>query len=103
MRGYGRSSVYTDHSDYALEHVTRDMIELLGALGEERAVWVGHDWGSFIGFTFALSRPERVARFVAMGGWHPWPKIDHRAVLAMRRFWYQWAIDRARIGRGFSV
>src|SRR5918911_645479 len=45
MRGYGRSSVYKRHEDYALEHAVQDMLELLNALGREKAVWVGHDWG----------------------------------------------------------
>src|ERR1700752_5277765 len=38
MRGYGRSSVYQRHEDYALEHAVRDMLELLHALGREKAV-----------------------------------------------------------------
>ena len=33
MRGYGRSSVYPRHEDYALEEIVADMVELLGALG----------------------------------------------------------------------
>ena len=52
MRGYGRSSVYQRHEDYALEQTVIDMIELLNALGRERAVWVGHDWGSPVGLEF---------------------------------------------------
>ncbi|MCK9992948.1 MAG: hypothetical protein Dbin4_01468 [Alphaproteobacteria bacterium] len=46
MRGYGRSSTYTRHEDYALEHIVTDMIELLDSLGVKKAIWVGHDWGS---------------------------------------------------------
>src|SRR3989442_9433575 len=29
LRGYGRSSVYDTHADYALEHIVQDMLELL--------------------------------------------------------------------------
>ena len=36
MRGYGRSSVYPRHEDYALEAIVADMVELLGALGRRR-------------------------------------------------------------------
>src|SRR5690349_16817796 len=32
MRGYGRSSVYPKHEDYALEHTVKDMLELLDSL-----------------------------------------------------------------------
>ena len=59
MRGYGRSSVYPRHQDYALEHIVRDMIELLDALGREKAVWVGHDWGSPVVWSLASHHPER--------------------------------------------
>ena len=46
MRGYGRSSVYSQHAAYAQEPVVCDMLDLLDTLGREKAVWVGHDWGS---------------------------------------------------------
>ncbi len=59
MRGYGRSSVYARHEDYALEHIVRDMLELLDAIGRERAVWVGHDWGSPVVWSIAAHHPER--------------------------------------------
>jgi pimeloyl-ACP methyl ester carboxylesterase len=59
MRGYGRSSVYLSHEDYALENSVADMIELLDALGAERAIWVGHDWGSPVVWSIAQSHPDR--------------------------------------------
>jgi pimeloyl-ACP methyl ester carboxylesterase len=51
--------VYPRHEDYALEHIVRDMLELLDALGRERAVWVGHDWGSPVVWSLASHHPER--------------------------------------------
>ena len=33
MRGYGRSSVYPKHADYAQEHIVRHVLELLDAVG----------------------------------------------------------------------
>lgn len=59
MRGYGRSSVYPRHEDYAVEHATADMIELLDHLGAEKAVWVGHDWGAPVAWSLAQHHPER--------------------------------------------
>ncbi|HEY2708688.1 MAG TPA: alpha/beta hydrolase [Caulobacteraceae bacterium] len=59
MRGYGRSSVYSRHEDYALSESSADMVELLDHLGHEKAVWVGHDWGSPVVWTMASHRPER--------------------------------------------
>ncbi len=59
MRGYGRSTVYKRHEDYALEHVVDDMLELLHALGREKAVWVGHDWGSPVVWSMASHHPDK--------------------------------------------
>src|SRR4030095_6215089 len=44
---------------YALEHIVQDMLELLDALGRDKAVWVGHDWGSPVVWSLASHHPER--------------------------------------------
>jgi pimeloyl-ACP methyl ester carboxylesterase len=59
LRGYGRSGVYRTHGDYAIANVVDDMLELLDSLGEERAVWVGHDWGSPVVWSLASHHPDR--------------------------------------------
>ena len=59
MRGYGRSTIYERHEDYALELVVADMIGLLDAFGVEKAVWVGHDWGSPVVWSIASHHPDR--------------------------------------------
>jgi pimeloyl-ACP methyl ester carboxylesterase len=66
MRGYGRSSQPAEISDYDIEHLTGDLIGLLDDLGEERAVFVGHDWGSMVVGSLARLHPDRVAGVVAM-------------------------------------
>jgi pimeloyl-ACP methyl ester carboxylesterase len=58
MRGYGRSSVYPRHEDYALEAIVADMLELLGSLGAKKAIWIGHDWGSPVVWSIAQHHPE---------------------------------------------
>jgi pimeloyl-ACP methyl ester carboxylesterase len=59
LRGYGRSSVYRTHGDYAQTQVVLDMLELLAGLGRERAVWIGHDWGCATVWNMASHHPER--------------------------------------------
>ena len=59
LRGFGRSTVYAEHSDYALESNVADMIALLDALGHEQAIWVGHDWGAPVVWSIASHHPER--------------------------------------------
>ena len=59
LRGYGGSTVYDRHEDYALENVVADMIGLLEALGANKAIWVGHDWGSPVVWSIASHHPDR--------------------------------------------
>lgn len=65
MRGYGRSSTYTRHDDFAQELIVADMLELLQALGrapgQDRAVWIGHDWGSPVVWNIAAQHADKVA------------------------------------------
>jgi len=60
IRGYGRSTAHRQISDYALEEITADMIELIDSLGAQSAVWVGHDWGSPVVWSLAQHHPDRV-------------------------------------------
>jgi pimeloyl-ACP methyl ester carboxylesterase len=64
MRGYGRSGNYPRHEDCALEHTVGDMIELLEALGRDKAVWVGHDWGSPVVWSLGSQHPDRCLAIV---------------------------------------
>ena len=59
LRGYGRSSVYPRHEDYALQSIVGDMLALLDHLGRERAIWIGHDWGSPVVWSLAAHHPDR--------------------------------------------
>ena len=59
MRGYGRSSVYDRHDAYALELNAADLIALLDSMGADKAVWIGHDWGSPVVWGIASHFPER--------------------------------------------
>jgi pimeloyl-ACP methyl ester carboxylesterase len=59
MRGYGNSGIYSEHSDYRQDEIVTDMIELIDKLGYQKAVWVGHDWGSPVVWNIASHYPER--------------------------------------------
>jgi pimeloyl-ACP methyl ester carboxylesterase len=66
MRGYGGSSRPERVEDYDVLQLTGDLVALLDELGEERAVFVGHDWGSSVVWSLALLHPERVAAVCGM-------------------------------------
>ncbi len=66
QRGYGRSSRPEAIEDYDIVHLTGDLLGLLDELGEERAVFVGHDWGSMVVWQMSLLHPDRVAGVCGM-------------------------------------
>ena len=60
MRGYGRSSAPAEIEAYDIVTLCGDLTGLLDALGEERAIFVGHDWGAIVVWNLSLLAPERV-------------------------------------------
>ena len=60
MRGYGHSSIPREVEAYDIVTLCGDLTGLLDALGEERAIFVGHDWGAIVVWNLAVIAPERV-------------------------------------------
>ncbi|MBT2392032.1 alpha/beta hydrolase [Streptomyces sp. ISL-1] len=58
VRGYGRSSKPHEVDAYRMLAHVADNVGVVGALGAEMAVVVGHDWGSPIAANSALLRPD---------------------------------------------
>jgi pimeloyl-ACP methyl ester carboxylesterase len=66
QRGYGGSDRPADVTAYDIHHLTADLAGLLDAVGIERAVVVGHDWGGLVGWMMPLLHPARVAGVVGV-------------------------------------
>src|SRR4029079_12946191 len=62
--GLGFSDRPRDAREHTLEHHGEWVGRLLDALGVERVVFVGHDWGGPIGLLALAARPERLAGLV---------------------------------------
>ena len=60
QRGFGRSDKPADVQAYDIFHLTNDQNALLDALGIDRAIYVGHDWGALMLWQHALLNPQRV-------------------------------------------
>jgi len=58
MRGYGATSAPSDVSAYSIFDTVGDVVGLVQALGETRAMVVGHDWGAPVAWHAALFRPD---------------------------------------------
>ncbi|OMB96452.1 epoxide hydrolase [Mycobacterium sp. NS-7484] len=66
QRGYGGSSRPEDIDAYNIMELTADIAGLLDDVGAEKAVLVGHDWGSPVATNFPLFFPERTAAVAAL-------------------------------------
>jgi pimeloyl-ACP methyl ester carboxylesterase len=94
LSGYGWSGP-APHK-WAKEDVASDLLALLDALGLDRVLLVGHDWGAYIGYRMVLREPQRFDGFLAMNMAHPW--VTPRVVIPrLGRFWYQVVIGTAGV------
>lgn len=66
QRGYGGSDRPEPIEHYDIHHLCGDLVGLLDALGIEKAVFVGHDWGGFVVWAMPVLHPERVAGVVGV-------------------------------------
>lgn len=60
QRGYGDSDKPEAVEAYDIYQLTADHAGLLDALGIDRAIYVGHDWGAIIVWNYALMHPDRI-------------------------------------------
>ena len=58
QRGFGRSSKFWNPEAYGIGRVVADAVGVVHALGEKRAVVVGHDWGAPVAWTAAWLHPD---------------------------------------------
>jgi pimeloyl-ACP methyl ester carboxylesterase len=66
QRGYGGSARPAAIEDYNIVELTGDIAGLLDDVGADKAVIVGHDWGSPVATNFPLFHPDRVHAVAAL-------------------------------------
>ncbi len=66
MRGYGGTEKPAEREAYSILHLVDDMVDLVRALGEDRCVVVGHDWGAAVAWHCALMRPNLFTAVAAL-------------------------------------
>jgi pimeloyl-ACP methyl ester carboxylesterase len=105
LRGYGPTRFLDQQTPRSGQQAAlgRDLLDLLDALGIERAALAGYDWGGRAACVVAALWPERVAALVSIGGYN----IQNIARLGEpappdreHRLWYQWYFhtERGRTG-----
>ncbi|HUG14525.1 MAG TPA: alpha/beta hydrolase [Thermomicrobiales bacterium] len=92
MRGRGRSERPPEVSDFALPHCVADVAGIMDALDIERAHVIGHDWGAAVAWLFAMLRPERVERLIAVSVGCP-GAVTKPTLEGLQKGWYRLLIQ----------
>ncbi len=70
LRGYPPTS-FAEDGNYSVAALSQDVVSLIEAFGEEKAIIVGHDWGASAVYRTAMQRPDKVSVMVALSIPHP--------------------------------
>jgi pimeloyl-ACP methyl ester carboxylesterase len=93
VRGYGGSDKPHAIEAYGIKEMCGDVAGLITALGEERAILIGHDWGAPIVWNTALFHADKVSAVAGLSVPHlgrgPMPRIELFRSLYKDRFFYQ--------------
>lgn len=95
LRGYGESDKPYEVEAYDIQHLVADLVGLLDALGIDKTVIAGHDWGGIIIWQFALMHPERVERVIALNT----PFIPRGPINFYRNFHKNWETTEHLMGK----
>lgn len=93
QRGYGSSSVPDAVEAYGLGYLVGDVVAILDHLDIDSATVVGHDWGSIVAYTAAVTTPERFDRVASLnvayrGACWGFPSVDYLREHLAERFSY---------------
>ncbi|HRY11039.1 MAG: alpha/beta hydrolase [Actinobacteria bacterium] len=102
QRGYQGS---VRDGSYATADLAEDVVAMIDALGADKAIVVGHDWGGGVAWTVAHRHPERVERLVAMNC--PPPSVLAHAFATnpaqLAKSWYMFFFQIPRLPEKFVV
>jgi pimeloyl-ACP methyl ester carboxylesterase len=71
QRGYNLSDKPEGVDNYAVPLLVGDVIAVIKALGKDKAIIVGHDWGGLVAWQLALNAPQYVDRLIILNLPHP--------------------------------
>lgn len=66
LRGYGQTGGPEKVESYSMFSLVGDVVAMVEALGHDKAVVVGHDWGAALAWQCALLRPDMFPAVMAM-------------------------------------
>ena len=71
QRGYNLSDKPKGVENYRVGLLVADVAAVIKALGRDKAIIVGHDWGGLVAWTFAMTNPQMTDKLVILNLPHP--------------------------------
>jgi pimeloyl-ACP methyl ester carboxylesterase len=71
QRGYNKSDKPKGQENYDATFLVSDVLAVVKAVGAEKATIVGHDWGGFVAWSFAMAHPNVCERLIICNLPHP--------------------------------
>ncbi|MGB7875364.1 MAG: alpha/beta hydrolase, partial [Anaerolineales bacterium] len=71
QRGYNMSDKPKGVRAYAIDKLANDILGLMDALGHEKVNLIGHDWGGFVAWAFAIWHPKCLSKLGILNAPHP--------------------------------
>ncbi|XP_064609872.1 epoxide hydrolase 1-like [Liolophura sinensis] len=90
QRGYNESDAPSGIENYTIDKMVGDLKQIIPALGYDKCVLVGHDWGGIICWAFALQFPQYIERLITLNAPHPKVFLEHMNThwSQFRKSWY---------------
>lgn len=89
LRGYNLTEKPPGVGSYRLDKIVEDIVTLIQALGQERAIIVGHDWGGAAAWMLAMTHPACVRQLIVLNIPHPEAmRRGLRTLRQIRKSWY---------------
>ncbi len=90
QRGYNESSKPPGIKAYSLNKLVKDIAELIGELGQQKVILVGHDWGAAVAWNMAVQYPHLLEKLIILN--LPHPEVVKKTLLRwppqLFRSWY---------------
>ncbi|MFT4640397.1 MAG: pimeloyl-ACP methyl ester carboxylesterase [Verrucomicrobiales bacterium] len=71
QRGYNKSDKPKGVDNYSLDLLASDVEAVVKALGKEKAIICGHDWGGMVAWQVAMNKPELTEKLIILNLPHP--------------------------------
>ena len=94
LRGYNESGKPKNPAAYQMSVLVDDIRAVIQALGYERAIVMGHDWGGAIAWNFAYACPSLVDKLIVLNMPHPAKLAEGmQSIEQLQKSWYMFAFQ----------